>query len=324
MSSKKKSNKSLDFTIVEGNPAPTGGTVSWADCGDGIDIRTAYWPVPKDVTFKGSVLFVGGRTEYIEKYFESYQQLLDRGYSVAAFDWRGQGLSTRECDDHDMGHIDDFDDYLEDFTKVYETVLKDKMVGPRHMIAHSMGGLNAIGFVHDHPDVFASLILSGPMVGIEVPKPQMMILAVLARLRGLFVSNKTYALGAGPYDEDNVKFDNNGLTHDQTRFDINVALNDANKDLRLGGITFGWALAALKSMKMINKKSYIDEIKLPILCCVGKKDFVVSQQQVAIWADNCKNCRLEELDGCAHEILRETDEVQKKFWSFFDEHITQF
>ena len=79
-----------------------------------------------------------------------------------------------------------------------------------------------------------------------------------------------------------------------------------------------------EEMKMINKKSYIDEIKLPILCCVGKKDFVVSQQQVAIWADNCKNCRLEELDGCAHEILRETDEVQKKFWSFFDEHITQF
>jgi len=318
------SNKILDFTIVDGNPAPVGGTVTWVDCGKGINIRTAFWPVAEGVVFRGSVVFVGGRTEYIEKYFESYQQLLNRGYSVAAFDWRGQGLSTRECDDRDMGHIDSFDDYLDDFSKVYETVLKDQMAGPRHMIAHSMGGHNAIRFVHDYPDVFSSLILSGPMVGINVSKLQMTALTMLARLRGWFVSNKVYALGAGPYNETAVTFDNNGLTYDRAKFDINVALNDANKKLRLAGITFGWALAAVKSMKLINRQAYIDEIKLPILCCVGKKDFVVSQEQVTLWANNCSTCRLETLDDCAHEILRETDAVQNKFWAFFDEHMALF
>jgi lysophospholipase len=187
-----------------------------------------------------------------------------------------------------------------------------------------MGGHNAIRFVHDYPDVFTSLILSGPMVGINVPKTQVAVLTLFARLRGLVVSNKAYASGAGPYDESYVLFDNNGVTYDRARFDINVALNDSNKNLRLAGITFGWALAAVKSMKMMNKQSYIDEIKLPILCCIGKKDFVVSQEQVTSWANNCSTCRLEELDDCAHEILRETDEVQKEFWAFFDEHMHQF
>ena len=39
------------------------------------------------------MLFAGGRSDFIEKYLESYAHWHRAGWDVTAFDWRGQGLS---------------------------------------------------------------------------------------------------------------------------------------------------------------------------------------------------------------------------------------
>ena len=36
-----------------------------------------------------------GRTEYVEKYFETIGDILERGFAVAILDWRGQGGSGK-------------------------------------------------------------------------------------------------------------------------------------------------------------------------------------------------------------------------------------
>ena len=44
---------------------------------------------------RGTVVVLGGRAEFIEKYFEVIGELLARDFAVAALDWRGQGGSAR-------------------------------------------------------------------------------------------------------------------------------------------------------------------------------------------------------------------------------------
>ena len=53
-------------------------------------IRYARWE-PLLRPSKGSVIILHGRTECIEKYFETITDLRERGFGVLTFDWRGQG-----------------------------------------------------------------------------------------------------------------------------------------------------------------------------------------------------------------------------------------
>ena len=54
---------------------------------------------------KGTVCLFQGRAEFIEKYFETVRDLRARGFAVATFDWRGQGLSERALADRRKGHV---------------------------------------------------------------------------------------------------------------------------------------------------------------------------------------------------------------------------
>ena len=80
---------------------------------DGARLRYAWWNalgIPR-----GTVVILTGRGEFIEKYAtEVVGDLLERGFAVAAIDWRGQGLSDRPLQDRGKGHIDTFATYMAD------------------------------------------------------------------------------------------------------------------------------------------------------------------------------------------------------------------
>jgi lysophospholipase len=56
-------------------------------------LRFARWAPPAGR--KGTVCVFTGRSEQIEKYFETVRDLRERGFAVAMIDWRGQGHSSR-------------------------------------------------------------------------------------------------------------------------------------------------------------------------------------------------------------------------------------
>jgi len=118
---------------------PQGGQAVWRTAADGTRIRTAVWHGSGDKT----VLIFPGRTEFIEKYGDVIARLLDRGYSVAIIDWRGQGLSDRHPNKRDMGWVKEFSEYQLDVAELLGTVKDAGLPDPYALIAHSMGG--AIG-----------------------------------------------------------------------------------------------------------------------------------------------------------------------------------
>ena len=80
-----------------------------------------------------------GRAEFIEKYFEVIGELLSRGFVVATFDWRGQGLSDRLLGNRARGHVRRSTDYRLDLDAFVSQLLAPDCPKPWFALAHSMG-----------------------------------------------------------------------------------------------------------------------------------------------------------------------------------------
>ena len=61
---------------------------------DGRKLRIAIWKTQKKKV-NGTVFFLNGHREFIEKYSETFEFFIRKGFNVITLDWRGWGLSER-------------------------------------------------------------------------------------------------------------------------------------------------------------------------------------------------------------------------------------
>ena len=119
--------------------APGEARSSWVAAPDGVRLRVTL--LARGAS--GTVLLFPGRTEYAEKYGPVARHLGAAGLSVLTIDWRGQGLSARLLANAEIGHVVAFADYQGDVAALVGAADALGLPGPRHLLAHSMGG--AIG-----------------------------------------------------------------------------------------------------------------------------------------------------------------------------------
>ena len=137
-------NKGPDLVCLEDNPAPEGAEVIWYKGRKGRRLRLLYAPDPKGgVKTRGLALVCPGRTEFIEKYFETARDLQARGFAVAIFDWPGQGLSDRLHKEKLAGHVGGYSLYVDALLKGLQA-LGGRAREPYVIVAHSMGGAIAL------------------------------------------------------------------------------------------------------------------------------------------------------------------------------------
>ncbi|MGI9436819.1 MAG: alpha/beta hydrolase, partial [Geminicoccaceae bacterium] len=163
---------------------------------DGAKLRYAHWQTEAAIC-QGVVLYLGGRTEFIEKTIDTYALLVESGFDLWSLDWRGQGLSARALADPHKGHVTDYQTYLDDLDLFVREVTdlparRDK----RLMLAHSMGGHIGLRFLHDHPGLIDAAVFSAPMIDIFVNNSLLRWLAYL--IRGLGFGER-YLPGKGGY-----------------------------------------------------------------------------------------------------------------------------
>ncbi|MFN3230555.1 MAG: alpha/beta fold hydrolase [Alphaproteobacteria bacterium] len=296
-------------------PMPEGGTFETFTADDGAILRYALWP--KDGA-RATVILQGGFTEFIEKHFEAAQALLDRGFAVAAMDWRSQGLSHRMADNPHKVHAENFERYLSDFHQFIETIVTQRLPGPCLAMAHSMGGHLTVRYLHDHPDQIAAAVLCAPMIDIHMLGP---VKGVVRRLTGAakwLGLAKKYAPGAGDYGEKRRRFEGNELTSDPARFKDAHDHIDANPALAVGGPTIGWLHAALDSINVLDRDDYLAGLNTPICLIQAGQDTVVLNEAQDRFAARVPSCELHRVDGAKHEILRERDEFLAQFWQHAD------
>lgn len=308
---------------VEGDPFPEGGVTRWLERPDGALIRVMTWGAERaKAPCRGTVVLAGGRTEFIEKYFEVIQHLLDRGFAVATFDWRGQGLSTRMLEDPRKGHIDQFATFDADFAAFLHEIVLPVMPKPYIGLGHSMGGNLMFRAAHNHGDQFAGIVLSAPMLGINLGSPLMeKITRGLVRVLSALGLQNGYAPGTGPAAADEEPFEQNVVTSDRERYGRQQRVVAKAPSIGLGGPTIGWVAASFAAIEEMNAPDYLARISLPLLAIEASADKLVKNEAVSALVSRLARGKVISIPGSQHEILMEQEEYRFAFWSAFDQFV---
>lgn len=299
-------------------PAPEGTVFDFLDVGAHTSLRYAHWKRPEA---RATILLLPGFSEFIEKYFEVVDDLLARNLAVVAVDWRSQGLSSRPLENRNKVHLESFEQYLADLHRFVDVVVRPHAVGPVLILAHSMGGHLALRYIHDHAQLIQGAVLSAPMVDIWYPPGMKLVARGAARLALLTGREDAYVSGAQDYGPKRQRFDGNKLTSDPKRFAAAHEAIAANPDLAVGGPTYGWLAAALRSIRILNGNGFPEAIRAPICLAGAGADRVVSTPANQRLAARMPNAEPWVIDGAQHEILMERGEYREQFFNKFDEFL---
>lgn len=286
---------------------PVGGRAVWLRTADQVRIRAAIWRGGD----KGTVVLLPGRTEYVEKYGRAAGDLVARGWSVIAVDWRGQGLADRALADPMLGHVQDFDQYQRDLDAVLTCAETEGMPGPRMLMAHSMGG--CIGLRALYRDLgFRAAVFSAPMWGILMAAWQRPLAQVVTALAAPFGQAHRYAPGTG--DKTYVAeaaFQGNVLTTDRGMWEYMRTQVLAHPEMSLGGPSLGWLRAALMECGALAIQA---APRVPAICALGTAEKVVDPAPIHLRMAGWANGALDLYPGAEHEIMMEGAAVRARFF----------
>ncbi|GJL86101.1 MAG: lysophospholipase [Micavibrio sp.] len=284
---------------------------------------------PEGNTPNAVIVLLPGRTEFIEKYFETARDLTQKNLAVWVIDWRGQGKSEDiSGDTPHRGHSPDFNEHVADLNEfitdyvIKAAIRKNKKTIPLIMLAQSMGGNIGLRYLHAHPGDFKAALLCAPMLGINDIKFLPLSLAmILVKILGSLFGVHSYAFGQNNWKATE-RQNTDIFSHDPARNAVHDAWYLSDPTLQVGGVTFGWLYHALRSCKKISRKKALTSIKTPLLLALAGKEELVDTKAINRAAKLLPNAKTLEFPEAGHEILMEKDDIRNKLLSSLTE-ITQ-
>jgi lysophospholipase len=305
----------MTLVSIPANPVPENVVTGTIKTPDGAELRFARWAPPAGR--KGTVCVFAGRTEPIEKYFETVRDLRDRGFAVAMIDWRGQGHSSRRLRDPRKGYVRDFADFEIDVETFVQQVVLPDCPPPYFALAHSMGGAVMLRLAHAGKRWFDRMVLSAPMIDLPGRATSLAAVALLRTLR-LTGQGGRYVPGGSDALTGSESFVNNPFTSDPVRFARNAAILEEDPTLGLGAPTVAWADTAVRTMRGFRAADYPLQIRQPILMLAASSDSIVSTAAIEEFAYHLRAGSHLVIAGSRHEILQEQDRYRGQFWAAFD------
>lgn len=301
---------------IEAFPVPSQAQVAVLTAEDGVALRAARWRPTARKGPRGSVLVIGGRAEFIERYGEVIAELRRRGFHVAAFDWRGQGGSDRLTRNIRKGHVRRFSDYQRDLDAVFRSLMP-KLPKPWFVLAHSMGASLCLEASRQGKLPVSRLVALAPMIELAILRRPAAARAAAIVLDSMFLGSAFVPAG-GEEPLATRPFIGNRLTSDPERYARNAALAAARPELAIGDPTIRWVREAFRFMDHMADPATPLDIRVPALVIAAGADPVVSTPAVERFAARLKTGLALVLPGSRHEILHEADPIRAAFWAAFD------
>jgi lysophospholipase len=307
----------MDHTAIDRRTHPAGMLLRDWRAPDGWLYRRMDWP--QQARPRASLMFAGGRGDFVEKYLEALTVWHRGGWNVASFDWRGQGKSKGDIV---AGHLSSFDILLDDFAALIE----DWIVAtpPPHVIlGHSMGGHMLLRLLIERRPPISAAVLVAPMIAVNSApmRPwQASLVASAAALLGFGRRPLWRApLARAPAGSKRQKV----LTRCIDRYEDEKYWWEQDGDFAPAAPTFGWLRAGIRSARKFTKRN-LGKVDLPVLLIGAERDRLVSAEAIRSAAAALPRAELQMYDGCAHEILRERDETRlaamARIHAFLDAH----
>lgn len=284
------------------NPVPENHFAGFLEARGGVKIRYAVFR-SKEREAKGTVVLLQGRSECIEKYYETINDLTARGLWVATFDWRGQGGSDRLIAGNRAGHVARFSDYEADLSLFLEKIVLPDARLPFFLVAHSTGALVALSQAPELENRIERMVLAAPFIALDGQSMSQRKITVIARLASWFgLGKRTFRKGDPALD-----FPHNVVTSDARRFARNTAVYDEHPELSVSWPTARWLNQALATMAKVTHQDHLTRIRIPTLLLCPTADALVPRKAVGDLARIFRAARLIEIDGARHELFQEAD-----------------
>jgi len=298
---------------------PRGASFGMWTAPDGMALRRMDWPAAKGETARGSLLFAGGRGDFIEEYLETFAHWRAAGWNVTAFDWRGQGHSRGDIIG---GNIESFDPLVDDLAALIED-MRAASPGPHVAIGHSMGGHLLLRTIVERRPALAAAVLVAPMIGVNS--------GPLSARQAAFAAGAMCRLGLGKramwksrplFEPGSIRQRN--LTGSLERYADELTWLEREPGFSLGAPSWGWLRAALRSAAAAFAPARLAEVETPILILGTERDRLVSKAEIRRVAGALPKAELAMFPDAAHEILREAEPVRDRALAridaFLDEH----
>lgn len=285
---------------------------------DGWTYRILERRQRKGATERGSLLFAGGRGDFIEKYLEAQDHWHREGWNVTAFDWRGQGASQG---DRPGGYLDSFETLVGDLSGLIDS-WRAETPGPHAAIAHSMGGHVLLRALADRKPAIDAAVLVAPMLMINsAPLPPFAAewIASSASLFG-WSGQPAWQQPLQPQPAGSMR--QTFLTGCSDRYEDELWWWEKQPGFNLGAPSWGWLKAAYASCAALTP-ARLAAVKTPLLLIGTERDRLVSPAAIRRAAGQLPHANLLMFDDSAHEILRERDEVRLKALARIDDFLAR-
>lgn len=299
------------------NPLPAGAECLTVKTRDGVRLR-GLRAIPDNP--RGTVVLIGGRGDFIERYFETMLELQERGFAVASFDLRGQGGSARPLPDPYRARLKSFAEFDEDIRAFMESAVLPHCPRPFYALGHSTGGHVLLRVLRQH-GWFRKVVLVSPLVDVLYgtwPRPLAAAIVVVGNVLGL---GSRFLPGQLKKPMGRGDFPLNPLTSDAWRWNRDSHTLEVAPHLGLGGATFSWFAAARRSLAAVARARGGQRLLAPVLIVASGADQVVAGEATRRLARRIPGIALTLIPGARHEILSENDHVRQQFFAAFDSFV---
>lgn len=241
------------------------------------------------------IVFLNGRTEWIEKYNQLPIWLdLPAGYGFLTWDHRGQGASEGPA-----AHVENYDHFAADTAALIQHIVGDRQYG---IVAHSMGGLISLYSTLKDYITPSFLVLSSPLLLL----PNEPIKRAIAKPLSEILSRSPLRFcHTGVSSINQPIFHGNTLTHSYQGFDHIVRSRYTSLSP-----TIGWVNASFMASEYVNNISNLRRLNCPTLIICGSHEQVVDYFGFSQWVLKARKhanvaVELNKIPLAKHEILNE-------------------
>lgn len=298
-----------------GNEPPDGMVAGRVKAADGVSLRYALCPGP--LIGRGTVCIFQGRGDFIERYFETIEDLQSRGFDVAILDWRGQGGSDRRGSDAYRARVRSFREYDLDLTAFMTEVVLPDCRPPFVALAHSTGATVVLRALKAR-NWFERVVLSAPLIDIAPVALPRSVVRLASRVMVLLGQSRAFLPGRPRRPMRPEDFPGNPCSSDKARYLRDCRILEAAPQLGIGGPTFGWLNAALAAITELARYSRKTTLRAPVLIVAAGDDRLASSEASRQFARRVPGVAAVTIAGSLHEPLMERDEVREQFWAAFD------
>lgn len=233
-----------------------------------------------------SAIMMHGFSSYSGLYTHVAAALADSGIAVTQFDGRGHGKSTGR-----RGHVDDFNDYLDDLAVVVEWARQKHPGAPWALLGHSLGGAIVSAYALDaqRTEKPSRMVLVAPWLKLKmnVPAPKRMAANVVAKVC------PTFSMG-------------NGLVAENLSRNPEVLSGFATDPLVHHVASAGWFMATLRAQARI--RTHAADLKVPTLMLLAGDDKIVANDANEAFARDAGGMvEVRRYDGLYHELYIELE-----------------